>query len=83
MFDFVSYEILFYGADDQNEGNESSSTISTNMDMTEPSSEVITEDGLTSQKSEVRLLDMYSGCGAMSTGLCLGGNLGGINLVTV
>jgi hypothetical protein len=29
------------------------------------------------------LLDLYSGCGAMSTGLCLGANLSGLNLVTV
>lgn len=28
------------------------------------------------------LLDLYSGCGAMSTGLCLGANLSGLNLVT-
>lgn len=32
---------------------------------------------------EVKLLDLYSGCGAMSTGLCLGANLAGLNLVTV
>lgn len=35
------------------------------------------------RKPEVTLLDLYSGCGAMSTGLCLGGNLSGVNLVTV
>ena len=34
-------------------------------------------------KSEVRLLDLYSGCGAMSTGLCLGAHLANVNLVTV
>lgn len=34
-------------------------------------------------KPDVALLDLYSGCGAMSTGLCLGGNLSGVNLVTV
>jgi len=32
---------------------------------------------------EMTLLDLYCGCGAMSTGLCLGGNLSGVNLVTV
>lgn len=32
---------------------------------------------------DVKLLDLYSGCGAMSTGLCLGANLAGLNLVTV
>ncbi|KAL9233613.1 hypothetical protein vseg_008585 [Gypsophila vaccaria] len=34
------------------------------------------------QSPEMTLLDLYCGCGAMSTGLCLGANLGGINLVT-
>lgn len=33
-------------------------------------------------KKELKLLDLYCGCGAMSTGLCLGANLAGINLVT-
>ncbi|KAL9225077.1 hypothetical protein vseg_001043 [Gypsophila vaccaria] len=33
-------------------------------------------------KSEMALLDMYSGCGGMSTGLCLGAKLAGIDLVT-
>ena len=35
------------------------------------------------KEEEVKLLDLYSGCGAMSTGLCLGGILSGVNLVTV
>jgi DNA (cytosine-5)-methyltransferase 1 len=29
------------------------------------------------------LLDLYSGCGGMSTGLCLGAALGGLRLETV
>lgn len=29
------------------------------------------------------LLDLYSGCGGMSTGLCLGAALAGLNLETV
>ncbi|KAK9273625.1 hypothetical protein L1049_018435 [Liquidambar formosana] len=33
-------------------------------------------------KSEMSLLDLYAGCGAMSTGLCLGANISGVNLVT-
>lgn len=33
-------------------------------------------------KSELTLLDLYSGCGGMSTGLCFGANLSGVNLVT-
>ncbi|TKY70271.1 putative DNA (cytosine-5)-methyltransferase CMT1 [Spatholobus suberectus] len=35
-----------------------------------------------SDSSEWTLLDLYSGCGAMSTGLCLGASLAGIKLVT-
>ncbi|RWR87147.1 DNA cytosine-5-methyltransferase 1-like protein [Cinnamomum micranthum f. kanehirae] len=35
-----------------------------------------------SEKSEMKLLDLYSGCGAMSTGLCHGANIAGVNLVT-
>ncbi|KAH7843378.1 hypothetical protein Vadar_015896 [Vaccinium darrowii] len=34
------------------------------------------------KKSELTLLDLYSGCGAMSTGLCLGAAIGGVKLVT-
>ncbi|KAK6926146.1 Chromo domain [Dillenia turbinata] len=33
-------------------------------------------------KAELALLDIFSGCGGMSTGLCLGAKLSGINLVT-
>lgn len=34
-------------------------------------------------KSELALLDLYAGCGGMSTGLCLGAKLSGVKLVTV
>ncbi|KAK8486226.1 hypothetical protein V6N11_012968 [Hibiscus sabdariffa] len=34
------------------------------------------------QKPQKYLLDLYSGCGAMSTGLCMGASLAGIKLVT-
>nr|XP_051181901.1 DNA (cytosine-5)-methyltransferase CMT2-like isoform X12 [Lolium perenne]XP_051181905.1 DNA (cytosine-5)-methyltransferase CMT2-like isoform X16 [Lolium perenne] len=33
-------------------------------------------------KKDLSLLDLYCGCGGMSTGLCLGANVGGVNLVT-
>ncbi|KAM3314084.1 hypothetical protein ACQJBY_033133 [Aegilops geniculata] len=33
-------------------------------------------------KKELSLLDLYCGCGGMSTGLCLGARGGGVNLVT-
>ncbi|KAJ6307252.1 hypothetical protein OIU76_017112 [Salix suchowensis] len=62
---------------------ESSSTISSDIDaagVKYECDEVSETSGR--RKSEVALLDLYSGCGAMSTGLCLGANLSGINLVT-
>ncbi|TYK14253.1 DNA (cytosine-5)-methyltransferase 1 [Cucumis melo var. makuwa] len=67
-------------------GSETSSTISSEVD-TDGACEVNSEIGDVTQaqqcrKPEVTLLDLYSGCGAMSTGLCLGGNLSGVNLVT-
>ncbi|GFP94292.1 DNA (cytosine-5)-methyltransferase cmt2 [Phtheirospermum japonicum] len=34
-------------------------------------------------KAELALLDMYSGCGGMSTGLCFGSKACGVDLVTV
>lgn len=33
--------------------------------------------------AEFALLDLYCGCGGMSTGLCLGAKLSSVNLVTV
>ncbi|KAL6549805.1 hypothetical protein OROMI_020293 [Orobanche minor] len=35
-----------------------------------------------STEPELALLDLYSGCGGMSTGLCLGAKLSSVNLVT-
>ncbi|GMN41835.1 hypothetical protein TIFTF001_011048 [Ficus carica] len=37
---------------------------------------------VSSRKSEMTLLDLYSGCGGMSTGLCIGARRSGVNLVT-
>nr|ASL68818.1 DNA (cytosine-5)-methyltransferase chromomethylase [Litchi chinensis] len=54
----------------------------------ETSSTISSEDEMNGCKvdlhknSELTLLDLYSGCGAMSTGLCLGANMAGSNLVT-
>lgn len=41
------------------------------------------EGSTSGTKSEVSLLDLFSGCGALSTGLCLGANFAGVNLKTV
>ncbi|XP_026458044.1 DNA (cytosine-5)-methyltransferase CMT3-like [Papaver somniferum] len=34
------------------------------------------------ENSEMTLLDLYAGCGGMSTGLCMGASASGVNLVT-
>lgn len=63
-------------------GNESDSTISSEIDVpgtTADGVEVCQDE----HNLEMRLLDLYSGCGAMSTGLCLGANSAGVKLVTV
>lgn len=36
-----------------------------------------------SEMKELSLLDLYCGCGGMSTGLCLGAHGGGVNLIAV
>ncbi|KAI9119408.1 hypothetical protein K1719_010083 [Acacia pycnantha] len=64
----------------------SSSTISSEVDVKERSehNSMLEEVSQVEEhkKEEIKLLDLYSGCGAMSTGLCLGGILSGLNLVT-
>ncbi|XP_074276405.1 putative DNA (cytosine-5)-methyltransferase CMT1 [Silene latifolia] len=60
---------------------DSHSSLSSEMDeMKAGNDEVSQVDEV--PRTEMRLLDLYSGCGAMSTGLCLGANMQGINLVT-
>lgn len=66
-------------------GSETSSTISSEIDIngiSEVNSKLV-EDCKVEERNEATLLDIYSGCGAMSTGLCLGAQLSGLNLVTV
>ncbi|KAG8387340.1 hypothetical protein BUALT_Bualt02G0011300 [Buddleja alternifolia] len=63
-------------SDGTTNSGESGSTISTDADASV---------GFCEQEehsSERTLLDLYSGCGAMSTGLCLGANSVGVKLVT-
>ncbi|CAI9761350.1 unnamed protein product [Fraxinus pennsylvanica] len=58
--------------------SESDSTISIDADaVTASSGSEVEEHG-----NVKTLLDLYSGCGAMSTGLCLGANTCGVKLVT-
>lgn len=35
------------------------------------------------KKAELQLLDLFSGCGGMSTGLCLGAKLSSVDLISV
>ncbi|CAI9259942.1 unnamed protein product [Lactuca saligna] len=62
------------------DGNESDSTISSESDVNGAINEE--SQSQNNKRSEMRMLDLYSGCGAMSTGLCLGANMADVNLVT-
>ncbi|XP_047330828.1 DNA (cytosine-5)-methyltransferase CMT3 [Impatiens glandulifera] len=57
--------------------NESESTISSDNDVVDDAS----KDEVNKKDGELALLDLFAGCGAMSTGLCLGSNIRGVNLV--
>ncbi|KAE8675530.1 Chromomethylase 1, putative isoform 4 [Hibiscus syriacus] len=56
--------------------------------VNEEASSTVSEDnldnviGANDGHKDASLLDLYSGCGAMSTGLCLGANMAGLKLVT-
>lgn len=68
-------------------GSESQSTISSDVDGEEAADDTKSDldevnQGNEPTRSEKTLLDLYCGCGAMSTGLCLGANLQGFKLVT-
>ncbi|ONK80320.1 uncharacterized protein A4U43_C01F16350 [Asparagus officinalis] len=57
------------------------SCLQSGVDVIE-SSTTSTSSTTSNVHGELSLLDLYSGCGAMSTGLCLGANLAGVNLKT-
>ncbi|KAJ8634535.1 hypothetical protein MRB53_008802 [Persea americana] len=65
--------------DNSRASSETTSTISSEL-VTDGSEDSSSDRG--SEKSEMKLLDLYSGCGAMSTGLCHGASIAGVNLVT-
>jgi DNA (cytosine-5)-methyltransferase 1 len=65
-------------------GSEATSDISS--DDVDSSKEKPNDDLVSPPDAQIKtaaLLDLYSGCGAMSTGLCLGAELSGIKLITV
>ncbi|KAF8396032.1 hypothetical protein HHK36_017644 [Tetracentron sinense] len=68
-------------------GSEPSSTISSEVGSEGAAGEIKSDLKESSQvrtcnEPEMTLLDLYSGCGAMSTGLCLGASISGLKLVT-
>lgn len=81
---------MFFGfelAENMQAGSDNSSTISSEVDVSGScvvnlelaQSSLVGQEG----KPEAAVLDLYSGCGGMSTGLCLGAKLSKLNLVTV
>ncbi|XP_037497648.1 putative DNA (cytosine-5)-methyltransferase CMT1 isoform X2 [Jatropha curcas] len=73
--------------DDARRDSGSSSTISSESDSNNSVNDVNAASEKTSkvhgsEKSEMHLLDLYSGCGAMSTGLFMGASLSGVKLMT-
>lgn len=71
---------VIYVIENTRANSETSSSISSEL-VTDRAEDSSSDHG--SEKSEMKLLDLYSGCGAMSTGLCLGANIAGVNLVKV
>lgn len=70
------------------EDNDASSTVSSAASITGSVENMNMDVGKSSdvcrfQDSNMTLLDLYSGCGAMSTGLCFGASMSGLNITTV
>ncbi|KAK6941277.1 Chromo domain [Dillenia turbinata] len=79
MLYLLPYSTFIVAPENARAGSESCSTISSQIDESNSECESST---MHSPKTEVAVLDLYAGCGAMSTGLCLGGNMAGLNMVT-
>ncbi|KAG6487340.1 DNA (cytosine-5)-methyltransferase CMT3-like [Zingiber officinale] len=60
----------------------SSSTVSSEDPTNATNQKTPDSEATFGQKNVITLLDLYSGCGAMSTGLCLGASLSDMNLQT-
>ncbi|KMS95966.1 hypothetical protein BVRB_003270 [Beta vulgaris subsp. vulgaris] len=84
---YLTFANLVPDGQNQGGGSDTSSTISSDHSSDEATADVTsngvaeTMQEVVEPKNEMRLLDLYSGCGAMSTGLCLGASLSGIKLV--
>ncbi|XVF46005.1 hypothetical protein PTKIN_Ptkin02bG0253400 [Pterospermum kingtungense] len=62
--------------------SDTSSVVSNGSGSTECGSSNSTSNVQRFDKSQKYLLDLYSGCGTMSTGLCMGASLSSVNVVT-
>lgn len=74
-----------YTAEETSDGRDVSSGLSSDIDSATGGGKMGSKSSFTpgqSSKTELSLLDLYAGCGAMSTGLCLGAKVGDVNLVT-
>ena len=82
LFSFLLFFPPYKLAKERHSSCEASLTISCEYDMNGVELEEISqvEDH---PKPKVTLLDLYSDCGAMSTGLCLGADLFNLHLVTI
>lgn len=71
-------------SDNSCKGHESSSLdFSKTVSTTASDTSLETMSSGESYKAKLMLLDLFSGCGGMSTGLCLGAKVSCIDLVTV
>ncbi|XP_021278105.1 DNA (cytosine-5)-methyltransferase CMT3-like isoform X2 [Herrania umbratica] len=85
MLYLLPYSSFINLSPDKTNCSEASSTISSddiNSVNEEKSQYEEASQASNNKKSQVTLLDLYSGCGAMSTGLCLGANMAGLKLET-
>ncbi|KAG5521850.1 hypothetical protein RHGRI_034170 [Rhododendron griersonianum] len=74
----MAYSVLYFSFTTLNATNDSDSS-----SISDASSNSALEDTDVDEKSEMTLLDLYSGCKAMSIGLFLGAVVSGVKLVTV
>ncbi|XP_057544800.1 DNA (cytosine-5)-methyltransferase 1-like [Amaranthus tricolor] len=84
---YLTFSNLTLDEQNQGTGSDTSSTISSDHSSVDATDDVTscakqTKSGQEVAKltNEMTLLDLYSGCGAMSTGLCLGATLAGVKL---
>ncbi|KAI3878506.1 hypothetical protein MKX03_023956 [Papaver bracteatum] len=85
MFYKLSYRGFISIPRATSDGRDTSSGLSSDIDSATGGGNMGSKSSFTprqSSKTELSLLDLYAGCGAMSTGLCLGAKVGDVNLVT-